>query len=39
MVEIKEIKKVPEIEKASIHSHITGLGLDEHGKAIFLEPF
>lgn len=35
MVEIKEIKKVPEVEKASIHSHITGLGLDEHGKAIF----
>jgi TBP-interacting protein len=34
MAEIREIKKV-EREKASIHSHITGLGLDEHGKAIF----
>jgi TBP-interacting protein len=34
MVEIKEIRKI-EKEKASIHSHITGLGLDEKGKAIF----
>ncbi|AWR93385.1 RuvB-like helicase [Acidianus brierleyi] len=33
MVEIKEIRKV-ETEKASIHSHITGLGLDEKGKAL-----
>ncbi|ARM75081.1 RuvB-like helicase [Acidianus manzaensis] len=33
MVEIREIKKIQETEKASIHSHITGLGLDEHGKA------
>ncbi|AWR96602.2 AAA family ATPase [Acidianus sulfidivorans JP7] len=36
MVEIREIKKIQETEKASIHSHITGLGLDEHGKAKFI---
>lgn len=36
MVEIREIKKLPEVEKASIHSHISGLGLDENGKAKFI---
>ena len=34
MAEIREIRKV-EREIASIHSHITGLGLDEKGKAKF----
>lgn len=34
MAEIREIKKV-EREKASIHSHISGLGLDEKGKPKF----
>ncbi|MCY0859070.1 MAG: RuvB-like helicase [Sulfolobaceae archaeon] len=34
MAEIKEIRKT-EREKASIHSHITGLGLDEKGKPKF----
>ena len=34
MAEIREIKKV-ERESASIHSHISGLGLDEKGKAKF----
>ena len=34
MAEIREIRKV-ERETASIHSHITGLGLDEKGKAKF----
>ncbi len=34
MAEIKEIRKA-EREKASIHSHITGLGLDEKGKPKF----
>ncbi len=31
MAEIKEIRRV-ETERASIHSHITGLGIDESGK-------
>ncbi|AHC50962.1 TATA binding protein (TBP)-interacting protein (TIP49) [Sulfolobus acidocaldarius SUSAZ] len=35
MAQIREIKKI-EREKASIHSHITGLGLDEKGKAKFI---
>ncbi len=35
MAEIKEIRK-PVREKASIHSHIKGLGLDENGKAKFI---
>ncbi|WP_338603428.1 RuvB-like helicase [Sulfolobus tengchongensis] len=35
MSEIREIKK-PIREKASIHSHIKGLGLDESGKAKFI---
>jgi len=34
MAEIREIRRV-ERETASIHSHITGLGLDEKGKAKF----
>jgi TBP-interacting protein len=34
MAEIREIKKL-EREKASIHSHISGLGLDEKGKPKF----
>ncbi|AEB95610.1 MAG: RuvB-like domain-containing protein [Metallosphaera sp.] len=32
MAEIKEIKKIGS-ERSSIHSHITGLGIDENGKA------
>ena len=35
MAEIREIKK-PIREKASIHSHIKGLGLDNNGKAKFI---
>ncbi|MEM0172947.1 MAG: RuvB-like helicase [Sulfolobaceae archaeon] len=35
MVEITEIKKSEISKKASIHSHITGLGLDENGKPKF----
>jgi len=35
MVEITEIKRTEISKKASIHSHITGLGLDEHGKPKF----
>jgi TBP-interacting protein len=35
MVEITEIKKVETVKRASIHSHITGLGLDEKGKPKF----
>lgn len=35
MAEIREIKK-PIREKASIHSHIKGLGLDSNGKAKFI---
>ncbi|BBL46605.1 MULTISPECIES: RuvB-like helicase [Metallosphaera] len=34
MAEIKEVRKV-ETGRASIHSHITGLGVDENGKAKF----
>ena len=34
MAEIREIKRI-EREKASIHSHISGLGLDENGKPKF----
>ncbi|BAB65571.1 MULTISPECIES: RuvB-like helicase [Sulfurisphaera] len=34
MAEIREIRKI-ERERASIHSHISGLGLDEKGKAKF----
>lgn len=34
MAEIREIRKI-ERESASIHSHISGLGLDERGKAKF----
>ncbi|MEM0190070.1 MAG: RuvB-like helicase [Saccharolobus sp.] len=35
MSEIRELKK-PIREKASIHSHIKGLGLDDNGKAKFI---
>ena len=35
MAEIREIKKAETSGKASIHSHITGLGIDESGKAKF----
>ncbi|BCU66949.1 TATA box-binding protein [Sulfolobales archaeon HS-7] len=35
MAEIKEVKRPSEVEKASIHSHITGLGLKLNGKAEF----
>ncbi|MFP3288596.1 MAG: RuvB-like helicase [Sulfolobaceae archaeon] len=35
MSSIKELPSVRPVEKASIHSHITGLGLDENGKPKF----
>lgn len=34
MSEIQDLRKVTK-EKASIHSHVSGLGLDEKGKPIF----
>ncbi|MGC9105704.1 MAG: RuvB-like helicase [Thermoprotei archaeon] len=35
MSSIRELPTVKTVEKASIHSHITGLGLDENGKPKF----
>ncbi|QKR00568.1 AAA family ATPase [Metallosphaera tengchongensis] len=35
MAEIREVRKIESQERASIHSHISGLGVDESGKPKF----